>query len=481
MSTTSFANTPQAADDHLAYLEDQLATAGTRVLLDVMANDLGGKAKTLFSIDDGLVGSTISPNDLLNADGLVNGVSAWEATASGNFARINNGKIEIDLGHTLAGLGASSINALTATDVIHDTLIYAIRLGNGTLSWAHVDVTIQGQNDAASISGQFTGSIGEDDTTPVTGTLTVVDPDRGESHTQTASNLATQSGLGTYSVDADGHWSYIVNNAAVQYLGASQSVTDSFVVTSLDGTASQTVTVTIDGADDVHVLREDVYASGNVNWVSHADLNGDGYIDLAFSVPNSSQVNVLLNQGDGTFVFGPSNYAPSVEGITIADVNGDGAADLIAANTFYSSVGVFLNNGDGTFSAESNNGAGPVIPSVATYDFNEDGKLDIVSSSYYDGALSILLGNGDGTFQPRITVGVGGISNYGVAVGDFGNGHGDLVLMNIGSNQIYVLMGDGLGRVDKQDSQISRVLIQGSFGGGYRDPRFVERQGMGLS
>ena len=38
-----------------------------------------------------------------------------------------------------------------------------------------------------------------------------------------------------------------------------------------------------------------------------------------------------------------------------------------------------------------------------------------------------------------------------------------------------------LGRVDKQDSQISWVLIQGSFGGSYRDPRFVERQRMGLS
>ena len=38
-----------------------------------------------------------------------------------------------------------------------------------------------------------------------------------------------------------------------------------------------------------------------------------------------------------------------------------------------------------------------------------------------------------------------------------------------------------LGSVDKQDSKISWVLIQGSFGGSYRDPRFVERQRMGLS
>lgn len=40
---------------------------------------------------------------------------------------------------------------------------------------------------------------------------------------------------------------------------------------------------------------------------------------------------------------------------------------------------------------------------------------------------------------------------------------------------------DNLGRVDKEDSQISFALIQGSFGGSCHDPRFVERQGVGLS
>ena len=38
-----------------------------------------------------------------------------------------------------------------------------------------------------------------------------------------------------------------------------------------------------------------------------------------------------------------------------------------------------------------------------------------------------------------------------------------------------------LGRVDKQDFQISGSLIQGSFAGGYNDPGFDERQRMGLS
>ena len=45
-STSSFYNTPQAVDDSYAGTED------TIYYFDVMANDLGGNAKVLWSIDD---------------------------------------------------------------------------------------------------------------------------------------------------------------------------------------------------------------------------------------------------------------------------------------------------------------------------------------------------------------------------------------------------------------------------------------------
>src|SRR6185369_6633972 len=53
-------------------------------------------------------------------------------------------------------------------------------------------------------------------------------------------------------VDTDGHWSYALNNGlpAVQALGAGQTLTDTFTVFSLDGTASKVVTITICGTDD---------------------------------------------------------------------------------------------------------------------------------------------------------------------------------------------------------------------------------------
>ena len=62
MSTKSFTNTPQANNDVFVFVEDTVSISGSNLLLDVMANDLGGNAKKLFSVDDGNGGS-INPTD----------------------------------------------------------------------------------------------------------------------------------------------------------------------------------------------------------------------------------------------------------------------------------------------------------------------------------------------------------------------------------------------------------------------------------
>jgi hypothetical protein len=72
INTTSFSNTPQAQNDSYVLLEDvvvggqlsgaRLSPDGTVITLDVMANDLGGTAKTMYSVDD------TSSRDLLSID-----------------------------------------------------------------------------------------------------------------------------------------------------------------------------------------------------------------------------------------------------------------------------------------------------------------------------------------------------------------------------------------------------------------------------
>src|SRR4051812_2908563 len=94
ISTVSFGNTPQAQDDLLintGLTED----SGQIVFLDVMANDLGGAAKTLYSLDDGLSAGGTRPADLLiqdtgrvesiTGDHSLNGASIW-ITVDGKVA-----------------------------------------------------------------------------------------------------------------------------------------------------------------------------------------------------------------------------------------------------------------------------------------------------------------------------------------------------------------------------------------------------------
>ncbi|WP_207064561.1 VCBS domain-containing protein, partial [Niveibacterium umoris] len=51
-------------------------------------------------------------------------------------------------------------------------------------------------------------------------------------------------------------WTYAANNSqsAIQSLGAGQSLTDSITVNSADGTASQVISVTINGTNDGAVI-----------------------------------------------------------------------------------------------------------------------------------------------------------------------------------------------------------------------------------
>ena len=60
---------------------------------------------------------------------------------------------------------------------------------------------------------------------------------------------------------AAGAWTYTLdnNNAAVQALNAGGTLTDTFTVTTADGTA-KVVTITINGANDAAVISGDVTA-----------------------------------------------------------------------------------------------------------------------------------------------------------------------------------------------------------------------------
>lgn len=303
-NATSFTKTPQAGDDTYSYVEDDAAAiaVGNVISLDVMSNDLGGNAKQLFSIDDGNGNALASDAELLTKD-VVNGVSAWETTEDGNLIRINNGKIEVDLTHSLTVLGATDLNSMGAGDVIDDVFVYTVQMGNGTLSQAYVHVHIEGANDLATIGGDLTGSVTEDGTTTTGGTVAVADVDHGESHAEAASSLTGTYGDFTYD-SSTGVWTYTLRNgdANVQALTGTDVVTDTLQLLSHDGTDAQEIVVTIQGADEIASLPGTFTGTGDPN---DRDNLGNPAGTTVLGTANAD--NLFGGAGNDTIIGGAGN------------------------------------------------------------------------------------------------------------------------------------------------------------------------------
>jgi Bacterial Ig-like domain (group 3)/FG-GAP-like repeat len=134
-----------------------------------------------------------------------------------------------------------------------------------------------------------------------------------------------------------------------------------------------------------------------------ADLNSDGYPDLAVGDTFNFEFFVLLGDGAGHFTVSATVLSNGVDGgvLMAADLNGDGKPDLV------SSLGplVYLGNGNGAFGSEMGYGT---FDSCNYHDMEGDGHLDAVcvtdviqGADTYTGTnqLAILHGNADGSFN----------------------------------------------------------------------------------
>jgi hypothetical protein len=208
------------------------------------------------------------------------------------------------------------------------------------------------------------------------------------------------------------------------------------------------------------------------------DVNGDGINDVMTANSRSSDISVLLGNGDGYFQAEQRvDVGSNPQSIVLDDVNGDGRLDVVTANKGSNDISVLLGNGDGGFQAQQRFDVVENPESIALGDFDGNGILDVVTlgSTYYfpnraDVALnsieiSVLLGNGDGSFQveQRFPVGsTGGVIDMydfyylinfirSIALGDVnGDGVLDVLTANLWGNNMSVLLGNGDGSFQAQ-------------------------------
>jgi VCBS repeat-containing protein len=221
---------------------------------------------------------------------------------------------------------SDAVQSLGEGDSVEETFAVVSSDGSET---QFVTITVQGVNDVPTVTGTTTGAVVEDGTQVATGTITVDDPDAGESSVQPQSNVAGT--YGTFSILANGNWTYILDNAdpAVQALAEGETVTDSFTVTSFDGTATETVTITVTGTNDVPtvtgtttgaVVEDGTQVATGTITVDDPDA-GESSVQPLSNVAGTYGTFSILANGNWTYTL--DNADPAVqalaEGETVTD------------------------------------------------------------------------------------------------------------------------------------------------------------------
>jgi len=225
-------------------------------------------------------------------------------------------------------------------------------------------------------------------------------------------------------------------------------------------------------------------AERDARMVWWADLNGDGYRDLAVWArdPAAQKLCSLLNDGTGILLADQVNYdlfnSPmpflwiDPYQIEFVDLDQDGDQDVVVLNEGQptvagANIATLLNQGDGTFAEAVHVPIDGFFPTVLVMaDIDADGYEDAIiagpentSVAQSPGYVGLLLNDGSGSLAISAVLPTGGSRTRAIAVRDVtGDLHLDVIAVNFGTHDLSVLANDGNANLALMDVQPTAFL-----------------------
>ncbi|MEQ1917077.1 MAG: Ig-like domain-containing protein, partial [Gallionella sp.] len=231
------------------------------------------------------------------------------------------GNLVFDPTSTGSGQGIGSrYQYLAQGETLIDTFNYTVTDTSGAASTAQVSMTIVGMNDAPVTAADDVTALQEDFVVTASGNVLANDTDIDQGTVLQVANAGTYQGnFGSLVLNADGSYSYALDNASlgVQSLAQGQVVTETFAYQATDGFVStpSTLTVTITGTNDAPAVVADTAAvqeditlqtTGNV-LTNDSDVDQGTLLQVANAGLFVGQYGQLTLQADGSYTYALDN------------------------------------------------------------------------------------------------------------------------------------------------------------------------------
>ncbi|UNV94013.1 VCBS domain-containing protein [Comamonas sp. 7D-2] len=401
----------------------------------------------------------------------------------------------------------AAVQFLKAGQTIVETYTVASADGTGTST---ITITINGTNDVPELTNDAQ-SVTEDagvsgGKLSVDGAVTITDTDDGESTFDTGSlkfTGSTHSGgqLGAIVIHADGTYTYSVDNAAVQFLKAGQTIVETYTVASADGTGTSTITITINGTNDVPELTNDAQSVTEDAGVSGGKLSVDGAVtitdtddgestfdtgSLKFtgSTHSGGQLGAIVIHADGTYTYSVDNAAVQflkagqtiVETYTVASADGTGTSTITITINGTNDVPELTNDAQSVTEDAGVSGGKLSVDGAVTITDTDDGEstfdtgsLKFTGSTHSGGQLGAIVIHADGTYTYSVDnaavqflkAGQTIVETYTVASAD-GTGTSTITITINGTNDVPELTNDAQSVTEDAGVSGGKLSVDGA-------------------